>query len=105
MNETIIKIALGVLAAALAAGVLYLYRDKLGRRAKSILLGLVAEAEERFGAGTGEIKLSSVLGNLYARTPALLQLLFPKETVDGWVEAALAHFKKLIGEVKDDDGI
>ena len=105
MNETIIKIAMGVCAILFCAGAVYLFRDKLGKRAKSILLGLVAEAEERFGAGTGEIKLSSVLGNLYARTPALLQLLFPKETVDGWVEAALAHFKELIGEVTDDDGI
>ena len=105
MNELTIKIALAVLGVLFLAGAVYLFRGRIGERAKSILLGLVAEAEEHFGAGTGEIKLSSVLGNLYARTPALLQLLFPKETVDGWVEDALARFKEMLGEVADDDGI
>ena len=102
MNDHIIKIAVAALALLLAAGVVYLLRGEIAKRAKSILLGLVAEAEERFGAGTGEIKLSSVLGNLYARTPSLLQLLFPKETVDAWVESALSHFKELLerGEQK-----
>jgi hypothetical protein len=105
MNDNIIKIIVAVLAALAAAGLLYLLRAKLSSRAKEILLGLVAEAERRFGAGTGAIKLSSVLGELYARMPALLQLLFPTKTLDAWVEAALAKFKEMIGEVEKDDGI
>lgn len=105
MNENIIKIAVSVLAVLVAGGVVYLLRAKLSARAKEILLGLVAEAERRFGAGTGEIKLSSVLGELYARMPALLQLLFPTETLDEWVEAALAKFKEMIGEVEKDDSV
>ena len=103
MNENIIKILVIALAALAAAGVVFLLRRQLSARAKEILLGLVAEAERRFGAKTGEIKLSSVLGELYARMPALLQLLFPTETVDEWVEAALAKFKEMIGKVEKDD--
>ena len=101
----IVKIVLGVVAALFGVGVIYLLRGRIAERAKALLLGLVADAEERFGAGTGEIKLSSVLGNLYALTPALLQWLFPKETVDGWVETALTRFKEIISGVTDDDGI
>ena len=103
MNENIIKILVIALAALAAAGVVFLLRRQLSARAKEILLGLVAEAERRFGAKTGEIKLSSVLGELYARMPALLQLLFPTKTVDEWVEAALAKFKEMIGKVEKDD--
>ncbi len=105
MNDNIIKIIVVSLAALAAAGLVYLLRAKLSSRAKEILLGLVAEAERRFGAGTGAIKLSSVLGELYARMPALLQLLFPTKTLDEWVEAALAKFKEMIGEVEKNDGI
>ena len=104
MNENIIKIAVALFAAVAAAGAVYLLREKLSVRAKEILLGLVAEAERRFGAGTGEIKLSSVLGELYARMPVLLQLLFPTKVLDTWVEAALVKFKEMIGEVEKDDG-
>ena len=105
MNDNIIRIIVTVLAALAAAGLVYLLRARLSTRAKEILLGLVAEAERRFGGKTGEIKLSSVLGELYARMPALLQLLFPTKTLDAWVEAALVKFKEMIGEVESDDGI
>lgn len=104
MNDSIIKAVVAALLLLAAAGVVFLLRKCLSGKAKAILLGLVAEAEARFGAGTGAIKLSAVLGELYARMPALLQLLFPTETVDGWVESALAAFKGMIGKEKDHDG-
>lgn len=105
MNDTIFGIAVASLLALGAAGAVYLLREQLSLRAKGILLALVAEAEEHFGPGTGEIKLSSVLSELYARMPLFLQLLFPQETVVAWVEGALAHFKEILCEVTGDDGI
>ena len=105
MNDTILGIVVAALFALGAAGGVYLLREQLSLRAKSILLSLVAEAEERFGCGTGEIKLSSVLSEFYARSPLCLQILFPKETVVAWVESALARFKEILCEVTEDDGI
>ncbi len=105
MNDTIFGIVAAFLFALCAAGGVYLLREQLSERAKSILLVLVAEAEERFGGGTGEIKLSSVLAELYARMPLCLQILFPKETVVGWVESALVRFREILREVTEDDGI
>lgn len=105
MNDTIFGIVIATLFAIAAAGSVYLLREQLSSRAKSILLSLVAEAEEHFGAGTGEIKLSSVLDAFYARVPFLLQILFPRDTVVAWIESALAHFKEILCEVTDNDGI
>ena len=105
MNDTILELIAAIFCALFAAGCIFLLREGIAKRAKSILLALVAEAEEHFGAGTGEIKLSSVLGEFYARVPLLLQILFPKETVCAWVEEALARFKALLSEVSEDDGV
>lgn len=104
MNDTIIKAIVAALLLSAAAGVVCLLRKQLSVKAKEILLGLVAEAEDRFGAGTGAIKLSAVLGGLYERMPSILQFLFPTKTVDGWVESALAAFKDMIGKDGGHDG-
>ncbi len=88
MNETIMSLLLAGLA-ALVTLALRLLRGRLSAEAKSILLGLVAEAEAYFGSGTGKIKLSAVLGRLYATMPTLFAVLFREKTVTDWVEEAV----------------
>ena len=60
----------------------------------------MAEAEAYFGAGTGAIKLSSVLGKLYAAMPPLMQILFRRETIEGWIEEAVSALKAYLREAE-----
>ncbi|MBO5050954.1 MAG: hypothetical protein J6D31_02050 [Clostridia bacterium] len=99
--ENIILTILAVLAAAgCVAAAVFFARNGLSTHAKRILLGLVAEAEAYFGAGTGAIKLSSVLGKLYAAMPPLMQILFRRETIEGWIEEAVSALKAYLRETE-----
>lgn len=93
MKETILTLVCALVFCGVCAGLILLRRRGLSARAREILLGLVAEAEAFFGAGTGEIKFSSVLGKLYAALPKTVQLLFSQKTVASWIEDAVAAFK------------
>lgn len=89
------KIIFACLAlAAVATGVVYIMRHGLSAKAKQILLGLVTIAEEQFGAGTGEIKLSAVAGWLYSAMPSALQFLFSSSTVETWINCAVEKMKE-----------
>ncbi len=92
MSQPIISAIIAVLA-FLGTVLIAALRGGLSERAKSILLGLVAEAESYFGAGTGRIKFSAVLGRLYATMPSLLQVLFSEKTVTAWIEEAVLSLK------------
>lgn len=98
MENIILATLAGLAALGCVAGAVYLARRGLSDRAKRILLGLVAEAEAYFGAGTGAIKLSSVLGKLYAAMPPLLQFLFRRETIEDWIEEAVDALKQYLGD-------
>ncbi len=95
MNEWVKGLLYMLVLVAVGVALLILRRRGLSGRAQSMLLGLVAEAEATFGAGTGKIKFSSVLSRLYAALPAGVQFLFSEETVAAWIENALAQFKAL----------
>ncbi len=98
MQNVMLPIFLGLCAVGLAVSAVLVARRGLSTRAKRILLGLVAEAECYFGSGTGEIKLSAVLGRLYETMPALLQILFKPETVAGWIEDAVCALRHYLSE-------
>ena len=58
-----------------------------------MLFSLITEAEKQYGSGTGELKLSSVVSQLYAKLPAAATII-PVGTVEKWVEDALAQAKE-----------
>lgn len=58
-----------------------------------MLYSLVTEAEKQYGGGTGELKLSSVISQLYQKAPAAVKVI-PVETLEKWVEEALATAKE-----------
>jgi hypothetical protein len=91
-------LGLGAIGAAVAA--VLVARRGLSARARRIQLGLVAEAECYFGDGTGAIKFSAVLGRLYESLPAVAQLLFKPETVEGWIEEAVSALRRYLSEEK-----
>ncbi len=100
MENIILTILAALAAAGCVAAAVFFARNGLSAHAKRILLGLVAEAEAYFGAGTGAIKLSSVLGKLYAAMPPLMQILFRRETIEGWIEEAVSALKAYLREAE-----
>lgn len=58
-----------------------------------MLYSLVTEAEKQYGSGTGELKLSSVVSQVYSKLPSVASII-PVKTVEKWVEEALAKAKE-----------
>lgn len=58
-----------------------------------MLFALITEAERQYGSGTGELKLSSVVSQVYEKLPAALNII-PVATVEKWVEQALVSAKE-----------
>lgn len=58
-----------------------------------MLFSLVTEAEKAYGAGTGALKLSAVLTELYPKLPAMIKALVSEEQLTGWIEEALTAAK------------
>lgn len=57
-----------------------------------MLFSLVTEAEKQYGAGTGELKLSSVVSQVYEKLPSVSKLI-PVKTLEKWVDEALVEAK------------
>ena len=58
-----------------------------------MLSALVTEAEKQYGSGTGELKLSSVIAQIYEKAPAAVKVI-PVSTLQSWVEEALEMAKE-----------
>lgn len=80
-----------VLAAA-AALVWFAYKGN-----KSVVMrmlyALVTEAEKNLGGGTGSLKLATVVEAIYPKLPGVIKLFISADTLEGWVEEALAAAK------------
>ena len=98
MKEIILTLVCALVFIGVCAGLILIRRRGLSERAKKILLGLVAEAERAFGAGTGAIKFSAVLGRLYGALPETVQFLFSQETIASWIEDAVLQLKGYLDE-------
>jgi accessory colonization factor AcfC len=87
-NWDSILAALGVIAVAIFAVV---------KQEKAIifkmLYALVTEAEKTYGAGTGELKLSSVVSQVYEKAPTIASVI-PVGTLEKWVNEALEKAKE-----------
>ena len=60
----------------------------------NMLFSLVTEAEKNFGAGTGALKLASVIEQVYPKLPTIIKTFITAETLVKWVEDALVLAKK-----------
>ena len=60
----------------------------------NMLFSLVTEAEKSFGAGTGALKLASVIEQVYPKLPTIIKTFITSDTLVKWVEEALALAKK-----------
>ena len=59
-----------------------------------MLFALVTEAEKNLGAGTGALKLASVIEQVYPKLPTIIKTFITAETLEKWVEDALVLAKK-----------
>ena len=63
-----------------------------------MLLVLVDEAEDIFGAKTGKLKFSYVLEKIYATLPSAIKLFISYKTLEKWIEIALEEMKEYWAE-------
>lgn len=67
----------------------------------NMLFSLVTEAERNFGAGTGALKLASVIDRVYPNLPPIIKTFISAETLVKWIEEALVLAKKKWEESMD----
>ena len=59
-----------------------------------MLYAMVTEAEKKYGDGTGELKLASVISAVYDKLPAVIKTVLPVKTLERWVEEVLVSAKE-----------
>ena len=59
-----------------------------------ILYAAVTQAEKEFGAGTGALKLATVIEWVYPKLPAFIKLFVTAQTLTKWIEIVLAEAKR-----------
>ena len=71
---------------------------KLGykKRVKHMLYVLVAEAEQKFGSKTGEIKYAYVVERIYRYLPAILRVFFSEKEIGEYIDEAVQQLKALL---------
>lgn len=85
-----------IIALAIAAVAAIVYAVFKGNKSvvMNMLFSLVTEAERNFGAGTGALKLASVIEQVYPKLPTIIKTFISAETLVKWVEEALVLAKK-----------
>ncbi|GHU56991.1 hypothetical protein AGMMS49975_21520 [Clostridia bacterium] len=59
-----------------------------------IVLTLVVEAEKKYGAGTGAVKLAAVVDWLYPKIPAIIRLFITEKQIEQQIERVLTEAQK-----------
>ncbi len=83
-----------VLIVAILAFIIYLIKTGQTKILKRIAVKLVTDAEGECGAGTGIIKLSEVVAQLYSHLPSVVRILFTEKQLVDIVDTVLAEAKK-----------
>lgn len=82
-----------LIVAAAAALVFFVFKGNKSVVMK-MLYALVTEAEKELGGGTGELKLASVMAEIYPKLPAVIKMFITEDTLVEWVEDALDAAKE-----------
>ena len=93
-SKIIIDVTIAILVIIAAAAVAFFsYRGNKTVIMK-MLVAMVTEAEKNLGAGTGSLKLASVISAIYPKLPAILKAFITEATLSKWVEDALTIAKE-----------
>ena len=79
--------------AALAAGIYYLIKNGKKDIAYSCIYDLVIRAENALGEGTGELKYTYVVSEIYTKLPMSIRFFFTKKDIDTYIELAVEKMK------------
>ena len=82
-----------LVAIILIIGILILVKRGETKILKQILFGLVTQAEQEYGDGTGKLKYAKVTDWIYQRIPAVLKVLFTAKDLEKLIEEALDSAK------------
>ena len=82
-----------LVATILIIGILILVKRGETKILKQILFGLVTQAEQEYGDGTGKLKYAKVADWIYQRIPAVLKVLFTAKDLEKLIEEALDSAK------------
>lgn len=92
-----IAIVIAILLAIVAAVIVLAVRGKKQIIYK-MLYALVDEAEKQFGSGTGKLKFAYVIEKVYGMLPAFFKWFITYNTLEKWIEKALAEVKEYWAE-------
>ncbi|MBQ0124881.1 MAG: hypothetical protein KBS59_00985 [Clostridiales bacterium] len=97
MKEYICTHCLEILAVvcAVATAIILCYSG-YKNQAKSIVLYLVAAAEQKWGSGTGDIKYAEVVSALYDKLPNFARIMLSEKTVSALIEGAVKQLKDIL---------
>lgn len=73
--------------------VLFLYLKGKKKLVAQIILSLVAQAEQTFGSGRGELKYAFVVERLYGILPGVVRVFFSRKEIDNLIEVSVEHLK------------
>lgn len=82
-----------------------LYKYKKMELIRKIVLSLVIQAEKSLGAGTGELKYTIVVDQVYRLLPVSIKWLITKREIDDMIEWSVSYLKEYLGDDKDLLGI
>lgn len=61
---------------------------------KTIIYGLVCQAEQMYGSNTGPVKLATVWIGIYEKLPWIIRVVFPRKVLEGYIKEALLLLKQ-----------
>ena len=86
---------LGLVAVIAILGAGWLYFDKR-KEVLTAIAYFVQVAEDKFGAGTGEVKYTYVVERIYPLLPESLKFFFTDKQLDKWISKAVDDLQEKI---------
>ena len=85
----------------MAIGLLYIYKRGKKEFVRKVVLFLVVQAEKALGNGTGELKYTMVVENVYKILPPILRILISKKELGTLIENGVVYLKEYLKQGKD----
>jgi hypothetical protein len=95
--NTDLMLNIGVVVLGVGAIGLLWYNGKKKEAFQAIEI-LVEAAEKKFGGGTGDLKYSYVVSELYPQLPTLIKTLVSADTLREWIEEAVDALQEKLKE-------
>jgi len=92
----------GVIVISIVGGIFLLIKNDKQDIAYRCIYDLVVRAEHALGSGTGELKYTYVVSEIYTKLPISIRFFFSKKDIDSFIELAVESLKQYLMEEIDD---